>query len=65
MKAVLIVLSAIMLLGVLSSSYLGGSIQAGINDSLDGLLILAILWSVWALFRFYKHTKSQKHGLEQ
>ncbi len=59
MKLVLLVLIIIQVIGVISSAYLGGSLTAGIQDSKEGIMILAGLWLVYFLYTSYKNKRAK------
>jgi hypothetical protein len=54
MKKILIILTVIQVVGILSSTYLSGSLLAGIEDMQGGIVSVTIFWGIWWAVSFFK-----------
>lgn len=59
MKIILITLTVIQLIGFASSAFLAKSFILGLEDSAAGLITLAVLWSIYLVYKSYKNKKTK------
>ncbi len=65
MKIILIILTAIQLIGIISSSYLSKSFIAGIAENIWGIVTIGVLWAIYLGYKAYKRSKSGEKILEE
>lgn len=57
MKIILIILSIVQVIGLISSIYLSKSLMLGFKDSIGGILLIAVFWVIYFIFKKYKKSK--------
>lgn len=60
MKKILIILTVIQVIGILSSTYLSGSLLAGIEDMQGGIVLVTIFWGIWWVMGYFRNNKKGK-----
>ncbi len=60
MKTILIILTVFQVVGILSSTYLSGSLLAGIEDMQSGIILVTIFWGIWWVVGYFKNKNKKE-----